>query len=80
MKGFTLIELLVVVLIVAILASVALMEYQKAVGKTRAAEAITLLRSLYQAEQHFLAAHDRYAGSLESLSISFKGKSCLHAK
>lgn len=52
-KGFTLIELMVVVLIIAILAAVALPQYQKSIEKARATDAWTTLKAIEDAVKRY---------------------------
>ncbi len=68
--GFTLIELLVVVLIIAILAAVALPQYQKAVWRSRNVQLKHLLVATAQAQQTYYLANDKYAKRLNELDIS----------
>lgn len=70
-KGFTLIELLVVVLIIGILSAVALPQYEKAVEKSRMAEARSTLKSLSTAHEVFMLANGAAAGGVEELDLAF---------
>jgi len=73
--GFTLIELLVVVLIIGILASTALPQYQRAVEKSRGTQALTLLKSVYQAAETFYMANGNFPTEFSQLDIDIPYKS-----
>ena len=68
-QAFTLIELLVVVLIIGILTAIALPQYQTAVLKARYVQAMTLVDSLWRAQQVYYLANGEYADELAKLDI-----------
>ena len=65
-KGFTLLELLVVVLIIGILASIALPQYQKSVEKARVMEAIWNIKAIEESVERYKLAN----GNLQE-TVSF---------
>ncbi len=69
-SAFTLIELLVVVLIIGILASIALPQYQIAVAKARAANMLPLIRAFANAEERFFMANGSYTYRYDELDVS----------
>ena len=69
-KAFTLIELLVVVLIIGILAAIALPQYTKAVERSKSAQALTMLKSIYQAAEEYYLANGTWPTKFADLSVA----------
>ena len=72
-KGFTLLELLVVVLIIGILAGIALPQYQRAKEKAEAAELLTNVKALHEAQHRYFLVNGTFAENFDDLDISFGG-------
>lgn len=68
-KGFTLIELLVVVLIIGILASIALPQYQAAVDKSRLSKYFPVLSNIRQAQEIYYMTRSDYSKNIHDLDV-----------
>lgn len=68
-KSFTLVELLIVVLIVGILATVALPQYQKVIARAKEAEALTNLGHILMAQNLYYVEHGDYSRHLATLDV-----------
>ena len=69
--GFTLLELLMVVIIIAILASIALPQYLRAVKKSVRGEALPALATIRSAEQRYLAQYAVLTADITVLDVQF---------
>ena len=67
-KGFTLIELLVVVLIIGVLSAVALPQYQTAVERARATEALTMVSAISESAQRYHSQHEQWPSTDNSFN------------
>ena len=57
------------VLIIGILASIAFPQYQKAVEKSRATQALAVLKTLVQAQESYYLANGNYARNFDELAM-----------
>ena len=68
-QGFTLIELLVVVLIIGILSSIALPQYEKSVRRARGAEAVLAGKTVSDAANLYFFERRQYPTLMSDLTI-----------
>lgn len=68
--GFTLIEVLVVVIIIAVLAAVAVPQYQKAVLKSKFSSLLPTTKAVRDGNEAYYLAHGRYATATNQLDVT----------
>ena len=81
-QGFTLIELLVVVLIIGILSAVALPQYNTAVERSRATEALTQMSALRSSLERYHSQHEAWpiANAFNKLDVDIPTNSACNSK
>lgn len=79
-KGFTLIELLTVVLIIGVLTGIALPNYTRSIERSRATEAMALIKTINDAVYAFAAQRDRCPAKFSELVVEIPGTKASDAK
>ncbi|MDD5044989.1 MAG: prepilin-type N-terminal cleavage/methylation domain-containing protein [Candidatus Omnitrophica bacterium] len=68
-KGFTLLELLIVIMIIGVLATVAMVQYNRMSERARASEAKIVLAHIRSAELFYYERWDNYTDQLANLAV-----------
>lgn len=68
-RGFTLIEMMIVVAIIALLAGMAVPQYQQYVKRSESVEAVRLMKQVADAEVAYYGTHNKYIENMGPLMV-----------
>lgn len=71
--GFTLVDAMVVVLIMGVLASVGLNQYNKYVARAKRPEAVMAFRAIAVAQREYLLTWGTYSGTFDAIRFNVEG-------
>jgi Tfp pilus assembly protein PilE len=72
-SGYTLMDVMTVTLIIGVLGSVGVNQYNKYVARARRPESVLTFRALAAAQREYLLAHGYYAGTFSALGFNIEG-------
>lgn len=72
-SGYTLIDIMSVVLIIGVLGSLGLNQYNKYIARSRRPECVLTFRALATAQREYLLTHGKYSGTFSALGFNVEG-------
>lgn len=72
-SGYTLVDVMIVTVIIGVLASLGLNQYNYYVARSKRPESIMAFRAIAVQQREFLLSHGRYAGTFAELGFNIEG-------
>jgi len=70
--GYTLVDMMIVVLIMSVLGSLGLNQYNKYIARARRPETVMAFRSIASLQREYLLTHGKYAGTFAELGFNME--------
>ena len=70
--GYTVMDVMVVVVIIGVLASIGLNQYNKYIARSRRPETVIAFRAIASAQREFLLTHGKFAGTFSELGFNIE--------
>ena len=71
-EGYTLMDMMIVILIMGVLGSIGLNQYNKYIVRARRPETVMAFRSIASAQREYLLTHGTYAGTFTALGFNME--------
>jgi len=71
--GYTFIDVMIVTLIIAVLSSLGLNQYNKHVARSKRPESIMAFRTIAAQQREYMLSHGKYAGTFSALGFNMEG-------
>ena len=71
--GYTLIDVMLVTLVIAVLSTLGLNQYNKYIARAKRPESIVAFRTIAAQQREYMLTHGKYAGTFSALGFNVEG-------